>query len=186
MELSHSGAFDLGAATNFVMTPSAGVGIVLLSNAQPVGAVEAVGRMFADLVQFGTVTRDWLRDYRQLLVPMLAPPGALVGKSPPPHPAPPADLQSYVGDYVNDYFGNAQILRHGGVLALKLGPRGTELPLRHWDGNVFVYAPTVSENAPDGTVSKVTFTLGAAGAAAALAIEFYADSGKGDFVRHPD
>ena len=36
--LSHSGAFLLGASTNFVLIPSANVGIVVLTNAAPVGA----------------------------------------------------------------------------------------------------------------------------------------------------
>ena len=35
--LSHSGAFALGAGTNYVLIPSAHVGIVILTNAQPVG-----------------------------------------------------------------------------------------------------------------------------------------------------
>ena len=42
VELSHSGGFDLGAATIFRLIPSAGVGIVVLSNAQPIGAVESI------------------------------------------------------------------------------------------------------------------------------------------------
>ncbi len=183
MTVSHSGGFAMGAGTNFVLIPSAGVGIVALTNAQPIGAAEALDAEFADLVQFGSVSRDWLRDYGQRMAPMLAPAGSLVGKPPPARPAPPADLQSYVGDYANDYFGDARIAQHGDALTLKLGPQAVEVPMRHWDGNVFVYAPTTSENAMDGSVSKVTFTLGPSGAASALAVEFYEASGKGDFFR---
>ena len=39
MELSHSGAFELGSGTNFVILPSADVAIVALTNATPSGGV---------------------------------------------------------------------------------------------------------------------------------------------------
>jgi CubicO group peptidase (beta-lactamase class C family) len=51
--ISHSGAFALGAATNYLLIPSAHVGIAVLSNAAPTGAVEALAMEFADLVQYG-------------------------------------------------------------------------------------------------------------------------------------
>jgi CubicO group peptidase (beta-lactamase class C family) len=180
--ISHSGGFDMGAATNYVIIPSVGVGIVVLSNAQPIGAVEALGATFADLVQFGSVTRNWLAAYGGRMEPMLVPFGTLYGKAAPEHPAPAASLQSYVGDFASDYGGDANVVQSGDGLALKLGPAQTEYALRHWDGNVFVYTPT-GENAPDGSVSKATFTMDAAGRAASLVIEYFAASGRGDFIR---
>jgi len=42
------------------MIPSAGVGIVVLTNAAPSGSAKALGASFTDLVQFGMVTRDGL------------------------------------------------------------------------------------------------------------------------------
>jgi hypothetical protein len=89
MELSHSGAFALGAATNHVLIPSLGIGITVLSNAAPIGAVEALGMDFADLVQFGMITRDWLAAYGKLIAPMNTPSGSLEGKPPPRIPPPP-------------------------------------------------------------------------------------------------
>ena len=59
MELSHSGAFELGAGTNFVILPSADVAIVALTNATPSGVPETLTAQFADLVQFGEVREDW-------------------------------------------------------------------------------------------------------------------------------
>ena len=106
MALSHSGAFALGAATNYVLIPSLHVGIIVLSNAAPIGAVEALGMDFADLVQFGVITRDWLDAYGKLMAPMNAPSGSLVGKSPPEHPAAAAPLPAYTGVYGNAYFGD--------------------------------------------------------------------------------
>src|SRR6478752_637572 len=55
MELSHSGAFELGSGANFVILPSADVAIVALTNATPSGVPESLTAEFADLVQFGEV-----------------------------------------------------------------------------------------------------------------------------------
>ncbi len=180
--LNHSGAFALGAATNYVLIPSLGLGIMVLSNAMPVGMVEALSASFVDLVQFGTVTRDWLTAYGRIMAGMMAPVGALSGRSPPPNPSPPAALPLYAGVYGNDYYGPATIQTRGDGLVLSLGPRGTSYPLRHWDGAVFVYAPQ-NENAPDGSVAAVTFTMGPSGAAASFTDEFYAETGLNTFIR---
>jgi CubicO group peptidase (beta-lactamase class C family) len=180
--LNHSGAFALGAATNYMLIPSLGLGIMVLSNAMPVGMVEALSASFVDLVQFGTVTRDWLAAYGRLMAKMMAPVGALSGQSPPPNPRPPQALPLYAGVYGNDYFGAATIKPQDDGLVLSLGPRGISYPLRHWDGPVFVYAPG-NENAPDGSVAAVTFTMGSSGAAASFTNEFYAETGLNSFVR---
>lgn len=182
VSLSHSGAFALGAATNFVMIPSLGVGITVLSNAAPIGAVEALGMDFADLVQFGVVTRDWLGAYGALMQPMSAPTGSLVGKSPPEHPALAGKPDSYAGTYTNDYFGEITVARRGGSLILLLGPKRTEYALSHWDGNVFTFEPS-GENANAGSISKVTFTITAPGPADKVDVEFFDATGWGTFVR---
>ena len=183
--LSHSGAFALGAATDYLLIPSAGVGIVVLSNAAPIGAVEALCADFADLVQFGAVTRDWLHDYGAVIASMTAPIGALRGQAPPAHGTAPATLATYAGAYVNDYYGHATIAERDGALVLTLGPTKTESPLRHWDGSIFVFTPS-GENAPEGSLSAVTFTQRAADRAEAFTIEMFAESGKNRFERRPD
>ena len=180
--IGHSGGFAMGAGTTYALIPSVGVGIVVLSNAQPTGAVESLSAMFVDLVQFGSVSRDWLRAYGDVMAPMLVPFGSLYGRPIPQHPTQAASLQSYVGDYANDYVGDASVVQHGDALTLQLGPAKAEYHLRHWDGNIFVYTPA-GENAPDGSVSQAAFTMDASGRATALAIEYFAASGRGDFVR---
>src|SRR3546814_9181942 len=42
--MSHSGAFLMGTGTSFKIVPSAGIGIVVLTNGAPVGAAESVVR----------------------------------------------------------------------------------------------------------------------------------------------
>jgi CubicO group peptidase (beta-lactamase class C family) len=174
-QLSHSGAFELGSGTNFVILPSADVAIVALTNATPAGVPETLTAEFADLVQFGEVREDWFKLYNAAFVQMEQPVGSLVGKHPPANPAPPAPLSTYVGSYANDYWGPARITEKDGTLHLALGTK-LDVALKHWDGNVFTYA-WVSENSSPGTISKVTFD------ADKLTIEYYDQTGTGTFTR---
>ena len=175
-QLSHSGAFELGAATNVVLIPSADVAIVALTNATPTGIPETLTAEFADLVQFGKVREDWRKLYRDAFAPMDAPVGSLVGKAPPAHPVPAAPPQTYVGTYRNDYWGPAKVTENAGKLSLSLGPRGDLWPLTHWDGNVFTFA-FVSENSPPGSISKATFDGNN------LTLEYYDAEHRGTFTR---
>jgi CubicO group peptidase (beta-lactamase class C family) len=155
-QLSHSGAFELGAGTNFVMIPSADVAIVALTNATPWGVPETLTAEFADLVQFGAVREDWRKLYGQAFAEMDKPVGSLVGKTRPDNLAPPGPLSSYVGTYNNDFWGPAKVTDQGGQLMLSLGPNNAQWPLKNWDGNTFTFS-FVSENSPPGSVSKATF-----------------------------
>jgi CubicO group peptidase (beta-lactamase class C family) len=176
--LGHSGAFTQGTGTAFLAIPSLGLGVITLTNAAPTGAAEALNAAFADLVQFGTITRDWYAGYHHLITPMLAPVGALAGKSPPANPAPPANLQSYAGTYQNEYYGPAEIQLHDSGLVMKIGPQRKEFPLQHWDGDIFTYIPT-GENAPDGSRATLTFS----NHAAAFTNDLYTGSGMNQFIR---
>jgi CubicO group peptidase (beta-lactamase class C family) len=180
--LSHSGAFSLGAGTNYVLIPSAHVGIVILTNGSPVGAAEALGMEFADLVQFGKVTRDWFAAYASLIAPMNAPFGTRVGKPPPADPAPALDLAVYAGTYANDYYGDAVIVRQPNGLTMKIGPAPTEFAFTHLDGNVFTFTPH-SENASDGSISTATFATDVSGKVTQLKIELFDQTGIGMFKR---
>lgn len=181
--LSHSGAFLLGAATSFTMIPSLNVGIVVLSNAAPTGAVEALSAEFADLVQFGTVTRDWYTGYAGIFAKEGKPFGAMVGKSPPAKPKPPAATELYRGAYANKYFGDAVIASNAGKLQLTLGgPRGKTFPLRHWDGDTFVF-DLQGEDAAPGSVSTLVFKR-ERGKAKSVQIEYFSeDIARGVFKR---
>lgn len=175
MELSHSGAFELGAGTNVVILPSADVAIVALTNATPSGVPESLTAEFADLVQFGEVREDWYKLYSDIFTKMEQPTGSLVGQQPPANPAPAAPLASYVGTYNSDYWGPARITEKDGTLQLALGTKLT-VPLTHWDGNVFTYS-WVAENSPPGTISKATFDGNK------LTLEYYDAFDKGTFTR---
>jgi CubicO group peptidase (beta-lactamase class C family) len=176
VQLSHSGGFELGAATNFLMIPSADVAIVALTNATPCGVPETLTAEFADLVQFGEIRENWRKLYADAFVKMDAPTGALVGAKPPGRPAAAKPLPAYVGSYANDYWGPATVVEKDGALLLSLGPRGATYKLTHWDGDVFTFS-FISENSPPGSVSKATF------AGDKLTLEYFDDDKMGTFTR---
>jgi CubicO group peptidase (beta-lactamase class C family) len=156
-EYSHSGAFSLGAATNFAVLPSEDVGIIALTNAAPVGVPETLTAEFMDLVQYGQIRENWADLYKQAVSWINNPEGSLVGKQPPANPTPGRPLSDYVGEYANNYWGPATVTERDGALQLALGPKNQTFALTHWDGDTFTF-PLTSENAPAGTVSKAVFS----------------------------
>lgn len=179
--LSHSGAFLLGAGTTFAMLPSEKLGIVVLTNAQPVGAAEALAMQFFDYVEYGTITRDWFEAYGRLMAPLYHPLGALVGLPAPSEPKPARDLTAYAGTYANPYFGPATIRVEGDKLVLSIGPKPETAPLGHWSGDTFTFVPS-GESAPAGTLSEVDFAVKGK-SANAVTIEFFNENGLGTFTR---
>jgi CubicO group peptidase (beta-lactamase class C family) len=156
MEISHSGAFAQGAGTSFALLPSANIGIAVLTNASPTGAAESLVHEFLDLVQFGTITRDWFATYSPLFAQMMAPTGERLGKAPPENPTPAAPAAAFVGTYTSNYYGDASIGENNGALTLTIGPAKIQYTLTHLDGNTFVFYPT-SENQNYGSVSTLRF-----------------------------
>jgi CubicO group peptidase (beta-lactamase class C family) len=156
-EYSHSGAFSLGAATNFVVMPSEDVGIIALTNAAPIGVPETLTAEFMDLVQYGQIRENWADLYKQAIGRMNNPQGSLVGKQPPANPAPARPLSDYAGVYASDDWGPAVVTERDGALQISLGPKNQTFTLAHWDGDTFTFTVT-DENAPPGTISKATFS----------------------------
>lgn len=174
--LSHSGAFALGAGTAFTMLPSQGLGIVVLTNGSPVGLPETITAEFMDLAQFGTLRQDWSTLYKGGFAPLMAPVGELAGKPAPTNPAAAKPLGDYAGTYNNAYYGPAKVTVVGDHLELVVGPAAVVWPLKHWDGDVFTYAPS-NENATPGTVGKATFS------GSTLVLELMEAHGLGTFTR---
>ena len=181
VRISHSGAFGQGAGTSFTAIPDLGLGIVVLTNAAPNGTAEALTATFADLAEFGSEQQDWLAIYSGALAPLGAPVGSLVGERAPANPAPAAAPAAYVGTYQNDYYGPVTVSEAGGGLVLTIGPKSMPFPLTHWDGQVFTMVPT-GENAPDGSISAVSFDV-SGDTAKALTIEFFDHDELGTFTR---
>lgn len=179
--LSHSGAFALGAATTVYLLPSDQLGIVVLTNAQPLGVAEALALSFLDLTTKGKVQRDWLALLQPLFEAM-----AEEGHSPidyskaPTSRSPALANEVYVGTYENDFYGNLDIVVQDGKLTMRQGPKKLAYPLTHYDRDTFYY-DTPAESAVG--LSGVTFTIDGDGKAARVVVENLNQDGLGTFTR---
>ena len=182
VEWSHAGAFSAGARTLVHLIPGEQLGIVVLSNAFPTGVPEGIGKTFFDLVFVGSPTRDWVAyaneifdaGYKEMMEPSLA------YATPPATPAAALPVSAYLGDYRNDYVGDAKITESGGSLYLHLGPAGKRFPLTHFNRDVFVYAPMAE--APKARVG-VSFLIGPHSKASEVTVEDLNEYGLGRLTR---
>ncbi|NUW31996.1 serine hydrolase [Nonomuraea sp. SMC257] len=181
LQLGHSGAFRLGAATNVTMLPSEGLGIVVLTNGEPVGAAEAVALTFLDVARHGRPTVDWLRLTGAAFARMERDerPATDYGR-PPAHAAPARPARAYTGVYANAHYGPLTVAEEGGGLVMRLGPKPLRLPLRHYAGDTFSYR-TPGENSVG--LEGVRFTVGADGRAAKVTVAGLDHTGLGTFTR---
>jgi CubicO group peptidase (beta-lactamase class C family) len=184
VQWGHSGGFDLGAATCVNLLPAQHLGIVALTNTQPIGVPEAVNRSFLDLVLTGKVEKDWLALYGQLMATALAPNygTAIDYAKSPAQPSPALPAAAYIGRYRNDLFGPIEIIAGDQGLWVKLGPQQQPYPMQHFDRDVFTYQPA-GENAAGP--SAVGFTIAADQKATAVTVENLDVDGQGTFTREP-
>jgi CubicO group peptidase (beta-lactamase class C family) len=182
LRLGHSGAFALGAATSVLLVPSEHLGIVVLTNAYPIGLAEGLAFTFTDIALYGKATQDWVALFKKVFSDPAAV-GVFLGadySKPPTSPTPPLANTAYLGTYTNDFFGDIQIFEKGDSLAVLEGPRKMTFPLKHYDRDIFTYK-TEGENAVGTT--GVTFTIGPDGKATTLVIENLNALGEGTFKR---
>ncbi|WP_061961629.1 serine hydrolase [Demequina flava] len=183
--LSHSGGFELGAATNVQFVPSLDVAIVTLTNGAPIGVPEAINSAFVDILQFGDVTRDWVPTMREATAELTEAVGDLVGQVRPPDadPPPTADL---TGRYTNPYYGDLIVSRRSDEYIVALGPDAvTESTLLPWDGVTFAYAPR-NENAPDGSLASATFAVNSSGTVTSVRLDTFDTHALGTWERADD
>jgi CubicO group peptidase (beta-lactamase class C family) len=183
VRLGHSGAFNLGASTNITMIPGEDLGIVVLTNGEPIGVAEAVAETFMDIAQNGEPTVDWLGFTGGIFAAMLREEqaGAATGEA-PPNPVPARPSATYAGVYENAYYGPLNVAAEGGGLVMRLGPAAAPTPfaLKHLDGDRFVFQ-TIGENA--NGLSNATFAAGPAGTPLSVVLDYYNTRGLGTFVR---
>jgi CubicO group peptidase (beta-lactamase class C family) len=181
VRLGHSGAFDLGAATAVTLLPSEGLGIVVLTNAAPMGVPEGISASFFDLVRKGKIEKDWGKIFKQEFDALNKPAygTAMDYRKPPARKSPPLPSEAYVGTYGNAYFGAVEIVEKEGALVLRMGPKKTPFRLRHWDRDVFIYQP-VGEMASG--LSGVTFWVGPDRRGVKVVVENLDTQGQGTFT----
>ena len=101
--------------------------------------------------------------------------------TPPANPSPALANDAYVGNYSNDFYGDASIEEGADGLVFKIGPEPMEFPMRFFDRDIYLYDPT-GENA--GRTSTMIFTIGTDGLASDVTIEYLATkSADGTLVR---
>ena len=71
-QVSHSGAFFLGAATAVYLVPDEHIGVLVLSNSMPIGLPESICLHFLDLVHYGKPQREYLPLLGKLFSGMIA------------------------------------------------------------------------------------------------------------------
>jgi len=180
VEASHSGAFALGAGTCVFIRPRDQLGIVVLTNAFPIGAAESLAFSFLDLCRFGAVQHDYLPILGPIVTASAAPEYGEGVAEAPERVDPPSAPEAYLGVYENDFFGDLEVVQDGERLALRLGPNAALLPMAHYTRDVYTYLP-VGENG--GITSAVTFTIGADGVASQVVLENLDLYGAGTFIR---
>lgn len=176
--LGHSGGFDLGAATVVNMFPAEELGIVVLTNAAPMGAAEAIAASYLDLAMAGKVQRDWLSFFGGLVEESEEPTKDDAAPAADDSPALPTD--AYVGKYTNTYYGVLEVVDQDKKLALLMGPKNMRFPLTHADRDDFIYQPTGEMATGE---SAVSFQMGTDGRASAVNLEYLDTQGQGRFIR---
>jgi CubicO group peptidase (beta-lactamase class C family) len=179
---AHNGAFSAGTRSLVVLLPESQLGILVLTNAFPSGAPEAMASSFLDLVFQGEVAQDYLPLFNARYAGMFGPAieAAKATYARPPQPPTPALPDSaYAGTYANAYVGDAVVAAEGGALTVRVGPDGvTSWPLTHFDRDLFLYYP-------DAEMPAARFTVGPDGKATALTLESLDSNGLGTLTLQP-
>ena len=179
---SHSGAFNLGAATAYYLLPAGGFGVVALTNGEPIGAPEAFCLTLVDIVQGVENIPDWIEIVGRAFAAIDAP-GYGVHSDWTTAPADATSAlpdEAYVGTYQNDYYGDVDIAAGGDGLVLRLGPKPLEFPLTHFDRDTFTWQP-IGENAYG--LSGLTFTIEGKIPASGFSDQYLASGGAGELTR---
>jgi CubicO group peptidase (beta-lactamase class C family) len=183
LQIGHSGAFNLGAATTVLMLPGEQLGIVVLTNGRPQGIPEAIAAGFFDIANHGELTVDWLTFTAGIFEQIeQADAPETDWSQPPADPQPARDLGAYAGSYANPYYGPLTVTADGDRLTMSMGPPDapTTFPLTHHSGDVFTFE-SIGENA-DGPAGAL-FAVDEAGTATSVRLDFYDRTGLGTFVR---
>jgi CubicO group peptidase (beta-lactamase class C family) len=183
VQLGHSGAFNLGAATAVSMLPGEQLAIVTLTNGRPQGIPEAINADFMDTAQHGSPTVDWLPFTAAIFRQQdeADKPEVDHGKA-PANPAPAGPDRRYTGTYDNSYYGPLVVFAQSGGLAMRMGPEGrqTTFELTHFDGDTFSFE-TIGENG--NGLAGALFAGTGRGSSPQVTLDFYDRTGLGTFTR---
>ncbi|MDQ2651453.1 MAG: DUF3471 domain-containing protein, partial [Chloroflexota bacterium] len=159
------------------------LGIMVLTNAQPIGAAETLCLEFSDLATYGEIRAD----YRTILAGIFAAMDVPAYGTAEGYLQPPADVTSaldssaYTGVYNDDYYGPVTVAADGDAYTIAIGPAQMSFALEHVNADTFKFQP-VGENAAGPTA--VTFTRAGDGTnAQSMTIDYLNTTGQGTFIR---
>lgn len=184
VSLHHSGAFNLGTATNVTLLPGENLGIVVLTNGEPIGVAEGIAAVFMDIARSGRQMVDWFPLFAGAFEQMRAADIATARASDPAgDPGPARPLEAFAGTYDNSYYGPARVSVVDGALSMDLGPEDAPVTfaLTPEEGGHFVFQ-TIGEWATGPSVAEFSGE-GADGAATQLVLGAYDTQGLGTFER---
>jgi CubicO group peptidase (beta-lactamase class C family) len=138
--VNHTGGV-LGTVTWVSMIPELHLGVLVFTNQQNDGAIEAIGGQILD-AYLGAPRRDWVAiakgvmDERGNSASAVDAAAARVADTAGPAPIP---LDAYVGTYQDPWRGDAIVRRVGDNLVLRFSrTHSLEGPLVHYSGNIFI------------------------------------------------
>ncbi|HET7716475.1 MAG TPA: serine hydrolase [Bauldia sp.] len=178
LKLTHAGAFFVGARTQVALLPAHRIGVVVLANAFPTGAPEAIIASFLDVLLKGEPAEDYLTLYEQFFASLIP----AVKYDTPSQSSSALPGAAYVGRYTNDYYGDAEIVADGAGLTLIIGPGKRPFRLRHYDRDAFLF-DFVGLGDEGAHAAKVAFSSADGATADALTIDFLNATGQGTFTR---
>ena len=138
--VNHTGGV-LGTVTWVSMIPALNLGVLVFTNQQNDGAIEAIGGQILD-AYLGVAHRDWVAIAKSVMdkrgssaiavETAAAQVAATAGPPPPP-------LDAYAGTYQDPWRGDAVVRRVGERLVLRFSrTQYLEGPLVHYSGNIFI------------------------------------------------
>jgi len=174
----HNGGTS-GSKTMIAFIPQAGVGIVVLSNLIETPLPESLAFRFFD-IYFGNPVRDWSKEALERVAKEEKEAKSYIPK-PPAEPALALPLEKYTGDYSNDIYGKLTVLQKDRTLVAVVGPKGTEILLRHFERDIFIASWDVYIEREDAGFAR--FDIGPDGVAESVTIEALNTDGCGVFQK---
>ena len=170
VRVEHGGDLSSGVSTYITLYPTEKMGIVILTNGFPGGAVlkRAVKKEWDDLYFTGSVQQDWYATYDQMLKAAMKPGASvLMPKVPlpeaPASPQPSRSLAEYTGTYTQQYYGDIRIENNETGLLMYPGHRSSPIFAVPYNGDTFRETDTGTgvyfSAGIDGTIQTVWFDM---------------------------
>ena len=123
----HDGDFAHGVRTHVALLPAEELGVVVLTNAFPTGLPEGISESLFDLALTGKQQKDWIALWNGIWnervdqINKQLKPSSTRYTRPPEKQLPALATATYLGTYVNEYFGDIDVMGAASRLWRNLG-----------------------------------------------------------------